>query len=542
MSRKLTSLLGKGKLTGEEVGRLMIKDIVETYKDALNNIALNKENKEAKGILTDAQRQTMVSKLETREDIKAYNEYRALHEYLIKDSTLLSLYHKEAQVAIWRLIHLISQLKNAEDEYNHTIYDPTIMTQTQYDSLKDKEIQEVLTYTESIESLVIHALQYYIELYLKGKRTPYNKYFNKAKKELLTNSRIKANYWSGEEGGYYETPDGKKSTDFETTEEWNKELNKYPPYNELITQESPEAEKLDAGDIYLHNKKVNKKYEGKSPLKWITDPTAPPEATKLNVLEYVDAFYYSEETGDNNTFWELKADYPELYKDLIKKISTMKGLEFIKDIPEKEYFNTKLIKWKDLINNKILDYKKFIDDPHIDGYFSIAVLQGNKVISNKIDKQGDYVSKPPAWRNYFRAENFLIDNKEVVISEYEYLISNIKEALIVKEAFNIVEGFIKIPEINVLIEPITFNRDIDYLNIITKQILENLVRYGKYTDERPAEELKQELTNLFIQVDIEALRPNKENIKKAKKMMTDLSIFKGNMQSVYDVLRGGSNE
>jgi len=55
----------------------------------------------------------------------------------------------------------------------------------------------------------------------------------------------------------------------------------------------------------------------------------------------------------------------------------MKGLEFIKELPEEEYFNLDLIKWEDLINNNILDYKKFIEQPTIDGEYNIAVLIGD---------------------------------------------------------------------------------------------------------------------------------------------------------------------
>lgn len=538
MSRKLTNLLNKGKLTGEEVGRLMIKDLLEIYKEARNNPDVLNGKKDAKGILTAAERQIMVDRLDTREDIRAYNEYRALYEYITKDATRLDLYHKEVQIALWRLIHLVSQLKNAEDEYSYTRFDPTIMTQKQYDELKEKEIKKTLENTESIESFIIYALQYHVELYLKGKKTPYNKYFNKAKKELLTNPRIKTNYWAKGEGGYYVLPDGQKSSDFETNEEWEQELNKYPPYSELIEDDTPEAEGLTQAEIILHNREVQEKYKDQEFIKEISYTEAPEDTTKFNVLEYVDGFYYSEETKDNNTFWELKEDYPELYKDLIKNLSSMKGLEFIKGTPEKEYFNSELIKWKDLINNKILDYEKFIKEPHIDGPWSIAILQPHFMESTFIDEEGNYKNKTPAWRDKYRAENFLINDKEVVVSEYEYLISNIKQALRLRETYNIVGDFIGIPEINILLEPVTFTNEINYLNFITERIPEDLIRYGKYPDERPADELKEELKELFIQIKVDELSPKEAEIKRAKRNMKDLSIFKNDMNTIYNILWG----
>lgn len=538
MSRKLTSILNKGKLTGEEVGRLMIKDLLEIYKEARNNPDALNGKKDVKGILTAAERQIMVDRLDTREDIRAYNEYRALYEYITKDATRLDLYHKEVQIALWRLIHLVSQLKNAEDEYSYTRFEPTIMTQKQYDELKEKEIKKTLENTESIESFIIYALQHYVELYLKGKRTPYNKYFNKAKKELLTNPRIKIDYVKNYNDGYLLLPDGQKSIDFETTEEWQKELNKYPPYSELIEDDTPEAEGLTQAEIILHNREVQEKYKDQEFIKEISYTEAPEDTTKFDVLERVDGLYYSEETGDNNTFWELKEDYPELYKDLIKNLSSMKGLEFIKDTPEKEYFNSELIKWKDLINNKILDYEKLIKEPHIDGHFGIAVLQPHFMASTFIDEEGNYKNKTPAWRDNYRAENFIINNKEIVISEYEYLISNIKQALRLRETYDIIGDFIGIPEINILLEPVTFTNEINYLNFITERIPEDLIRYGKYPDERPADELKEELKELFIQVKVDELSPKEAEIKRAKRNMKDLSIFKNDMNTIYNILWG----
>lgn len=167
---KSNKLVKKGKLTGEEVGQLIIKDMIEAFKQILTDPKIRDGQKQAKGLLTPEQKQVLVNKLDTKEDIRDYNNYRALYDFLTDSSLRLDLYHKEAQVALWRLIHLVSQLKNAEDEYTYTRFNPTIMTQKQYDKLKQQEIDKALTYTESIESFIIHALQYYIELYLKVKK------------------------------------------------------------------------------------------------------------------------------------------------------------------------------------------------------------------------------------------------------------------------------------------------------------------------------------------------------------------------------------
>jgi len=538
MSQKITRLLNKSKLTGEEVGQLIIKDMIEAFKQILTDPKIRDGQKQAKGLLTPEQKQVLVNKLDTKEDIRDYNNYRALYDFLTDSSLRMDLYHKEAQVALWRLIHLVSQLKNAEDEYTYTRFDPTIMTQKQYDKLKQEEIDKVLSYTQSIESFIYHTLQHYLDLYHEGKRTPYNKHFNKAKKELITNPRIKIDYAKVYKDGYLLLPDGQKSTDFETIEEWQKELKKYPPHSELIKSDTPEAEGLTQTEIILHNRKVQEKYKDQDFIKEIEYTEAPADTTKLDVLEAVDELYWSMHTEDINTFKEFKKDYPELYKDLIKNISSMKGLEFIKDTPEKDYFNDELIKWKDLINNKILDYEKFIKEPHIDGHWSIAVLQPNAMGGNKIDEEGNYKNDPPAWRDNFRAENFLENNKHIVISEYNFIVDSVKNALIIKTTFDLIGDFINIPEVSILLNEITFNREVGYLNFITEIVIENLIRYGKYKDERPEDELKEELKELFINIDIAELQPKEADIKKAKRRLDDFSIFKNGMIDIYNLLWG----
>lgn len=220
----------------------------------------------------------------------------------------------------------------------------------------------------------------------------------------------------------------------------------------------------------------------------------------------------------------------------------MKGLEFIKDTPEKDYFNDELIKWKDLINNKILDYEKFIKEPHIDGHWSIAVLQPTPMGGNKIDEEGNYKNDPPLWRDNFRAENFIEENKHIVISEYNFIIDSLKHALIIKATFDLIGDFINIPEVSILLNEITFNREVDYLNFITEIVIENLIRYGKYKDERPADELKEELKELLINIDIAELQPKEADIKRAKRRLDDFSIFKNNMVDIYNLLWGLNNE
>ena len=84
---KIDTLLkkSKGKLTGDEVGRLMIADLIECYKHALTGGDVNT------GIFTEKEKTDLVNALEGKENIARYNKYRYLNDFLTRFPTLNAL-------------------------------------------------------------------------------------------------------------------------------------------------------------------------------------------------------------------------------------------------------------------------------------------------------------------------------------------------------------------------------------------------------------------------------------------------------------------
>ncbi len=518
MSKDINQIIKSGKLTGEEVGRLMIKDMIALYEEALKDRAILEGRKEAKGILTYAQRTALVNGLNTKEDILTYNEYKGLHDYLNKVPAVFDVYQLDAEATFWRLYHLLREFKHAEEENNRLKWQPKIMTQKQYDELKKKDFEEKMTYTTSVEALILDALEYYIELYNKGEKTPFNKYFNKAKKEPLTNPRIKANYWAKGEGGYCVLPDGRSSRDM-SKEEWQEEVMKH--HKKIGTDEIPTIAEIT----------------------FVEDLTAPEDATKWNVLEYAQGFYYSQETDSKETLGEFKADYPELYNELINKLASMKGLSFLKATPEAEYFNEDLISWKDLYNNKVLNYPDIVDSFNMDKCGGgIAVLQPHVCYPTKdIDEQGYYKTPEPYWRKHYMAEAILEgDWIEFIVKATAKLEYGIKECFVIKEAVNLLSEYIEIPEINILLGEVNLIDKVIMINDLMEILPHEIQRYGIIEGERPAEELKEELKNILKPIDLKNLKPSKEATKKAKRII-DLKLIKeGNQDRIYNILRGAN--
>lgn len=113
----------KAKMTGDEVGRAMIEDLVEAYK----NLILGKGEK---GLYTASEKLSMVNSLTNPEDIRRYNEYKYIHDYLNMAPAAYESYSKTCEVYYWRLYHMLKELMDAEVEYRNQR--PLIMTREQY--------------------------------------------------------------------------------------------------------------------------------------------------------------------------------------------------------------------------------------------------------------------------------------------------------------------------------------------------------------------------------------------------------------------------
>lgn len=482
----------KQGLTGEEVGKLMIKDLAFMYKQVLEG------EKEPKNILSQAEIKALVDSVKTNKDIRDYNNYKKLFDYLKNLSPIFSIHNLDAESMYWKLYNIITKSYNAEKLNYDLRFKPQIMTQKQYEELYKKAFNEIMRTTESVEKLIFKAIQYYLELYKKRKKTKFNKYFNKAKKEPITNNRIKNNYWSEDEGGYYMLPNGIKSKDL-SQEEWQEEL------------------------------------KNENHCKWIKDTTAPDDATKFDVLESVEEFYYSVETDTEETLKEFKADYPELYKEILNDLFSMKGLEFLKDIPEEKYFDVDLISYEVLYKNKIFDYhlidiliKIYINKDNY-AYREIAIIQGK---TDEIDEKGYYEEKNTLLKKEYMAENILNKYKYIIPVVLDRIKEGVKESLVIKETLKLLSEYIDIPEIEIMVGEVTLIDNIIHLNDVMESIQEVIFRPGC------ASELKKELKEVLKPIKTEDLKPTPEAIKKANKLI-NLDIFVNNEEEkIYQILRG----
>ena len=165
----LSKLLKKKKLTGEEVGKIILLDLVNRYTD--------------KPTLTQAERDAYVDALVVNKDIRAYNDYLQVYRFI---TTMVVDYESQERAyhAIRQeFIHHMLRYSDAESNYFKLSLHPRILTRRDYEQAVTEAKELVSSFTYRLYHLVSYELHKNIEAYNNKEKTPYKRYFDAYKKE-----------------------------------------------------------------------------------------------------------------------------------------------------------------------------------------------------------------------------------------------------------------------------------------------------------------------------------------------------------------------
>lgn len=109
----ITSVLVKSKMSGYEVGRLMIQSYLYDLKQICEG------SKEPQGLLNLQEVQYVQDQLKDSNDIKIYNSCRRLFEYLTHAANLATIAKKELDIIALKLYMLIPNELNAKRRYKN---------------------------------------------------------------------------------------------------------------------------------------------------------------------------------------------------------------------------------------------------------------------------------------------------------------------------------------------------------------------------------------------------------------------------------------
>lgn len=496
---KVDTLLkkGKGKLTGDEVGRLMIADLIECYKQAFHGGDANS------GLFTDKEKTELVNAVEGREEIARYNKFRYLNDFLTRFPALSLANEQMFENYYFRLYSLLRQVHAAENEYFFDKFRPLIVTEERYKELVEQELEQKKSWSYTPESLFFDRLKAIIEDYKAGKRTGINAELDKLKTQPIKRERIRKFYWESGANGHYETQDGKTEGQV----------------NPAIWQDLLAADELV----------------------FVDEREAPEDATAFDVLEYADCFYYSEETDSTETLAELKEDFPTIWAFVWKKLTSCKALAPLKDMSYEDYF-TDFITLEELAKADAFDYRKELttfSGLDISGYSGVAVMK-----AGKLNEETETLDRMPLY--HLLAEHLLEGETEEIIADN---IETQKNALIALYAYNaaldIISEKLGIEGLAIFKSDTSrYANMVAVLNDLFSQFYD-LTRCGKVPDERPAEELNAIFKKLLKPIKIMELQPSEELIARMKAEFS-LDALEGKgmaftdeiAQSVKDAIKG----
>jgi hypothetical protein len=543
VAKDVKSFSAKKGWTGEEIGRLMIADMVKAYKNALNG--------EDNELLTDTEKNTYVNMISGKKDIKQYNNFRYIHEYVFMLPMRYSLHEQTAEACFWKLYYILQNASQAESSENDRLnYTPHIVTQKQYDELKKADFEEKMTWGYSVGQLILEAIGYFINLYQNGSETPFDKYIEAAKKQPITNPRVKADYLESRRKGYYKYPNstnikdkardekvgdlkGKKDNTISARE--NAFASGGDMTVEQVLKAVRERKRLDESDSHFGSGEC------------VNEPEALEDATLYCALEYIGDFYSSVETGNEQAFYEIEQDFPELYKALWNYLIANKSLAFINDIPREEYVTAESVPMKTLYDNNVLDFKSIVDtfDPMLDlsGYGGgIAIIQesGSSYPKGRIDKDGYYQTPENLRFANHRAEKLIDEYGGYVKKWIDILKSQYKEMYAIHAFLAITSDFIGVEGMEIFISPID-EMKIEALNGLFMDFTCYLCKVRVGANSRAIPQLTAELAELLQPIQLSNLQPSEEAIKQARKAIS-YDTFKGYASGFISNLKIGGDE
>ena len=573
-------LLSKKGWTGEETGKALILDLINSYKQTLAG------SRDPKPLFPPEKITQMLHGFRaSRADIEAYNRYINLQNWIMQYQAVANANLQRFNSCFNEFVSIHTAAESAENEYRFIERLPRIITQKQYEELKAKRIEEQLdpkgdgtdAIGDNVFSLILRLIEYYArELEANPKAANPLKAIKKRYSSKAVDNHAYIIGYNKEMGeGYSQLPDGTRSDEVDT-ETWQARLLHYSPDLQRLKAEAEEGYAGQPGSLSYERltKEARaahmgepKPDEGRSAAIWHVYEEAPEGLTKWELIradaegdayfsEYIPALTGEEITpeafiADAEAF---KKEFPELVEAAFKALDAMgytygeEGAEKpLSSIPVGEW-ETTVFSWRELYNADFPGFRKEIESDYsvFDGdkralLNGVAVLRPSdfllKPINGRtcaaIDENG-YFKEPEGealYSNMFGLSAYLPDNPESGdnIDRVERNRATLEESLhfIIgyDAALELIAKEIGIPDFTI------FRADgerclsrTEALNGLFDLLYTHIDEIAYRDKERKAAKL-QALRDVFYPIDTKAFTISEARKKKAAEMLEGLQAF-----------------
>lgn len=171
MASTVRTLLKKKKLTGEELGRMLLIDLADTEAGRPN--------------LSPEEIASLSKYIDNPIDGKVFNDYTDIQRYIIAFQMDYQIESKNLAVIYLQLHSYWSKIKDAEEAYSALATQPRILTRRDYEKLLSEARDRVESYSYSFIDLIIHEAETYANKYEQGEATPYDAIFKQLEKQSI---------------------------------------------------------------------------------------------------------------------------------------------------------------------------------------------------------------------------------------------------------------------------------------------------------------------------------------------------------------------
>ena len=281
-------LLSKKGWTGEETGKALILDLIDSYKQTLAG------SRDPKPLFPREKITEMLHGFRaSRTDIEAYNRYINLQNWIMQYQAVANANLQRFNSCFNEFVSIHNAAESAENEYRFIERLPRIITQKQYEELKAKRIEEQLdpegdgtdAIGDNVFALILRLIKYYArELEAKPKAANPLKAIRKRYSAKAVENRA---YILG-----YNLPDGTRSDEVDR-ETWQARLLHYSPDIQRLQAEAEEGYAYQEGSLSYERltKKARAAHmgepapeEGRSATTWHIYEEAPEGLTKWELI------------------------------------------------------------------------------------------------------------------------------------------------------------------------------------------------------------------------------------------------------------------
>ena len=573
-------LLSKKGWTGEETGKALILDLIDSYKRTLAG------ERDPKPLFPREKITAMLHGFRaSRTDIEAYNRYINLQNWIMQYQAVANANLQRFNSCFNEFISIHNAAESAENEYRFIERLPRIITQKQYEELKAKRIEEQLdpdgdgtdAIGDNVFALILRLIEYYArELEAKPKAANPLKAIKKKYSGRPVENRAYILGYNKEMGaGYYTLPDGTRSDEVEDSV-WQERLLHYSPDLQRLKAEAEEGYAYQEGSLSYERitKEARaahmgepKPEEGRRATVWHMYEEAPEGLDKWELIradaegdayfsEYIPALTGGDITpeafiADAEAF---KKEFPELVEAIFKALDAM-GYTYGEESAEKplssipvEEWETTVFTWRELYNASFPGFREEIEsDFQIFNGDKRALVNGVAVIRPSdfllkpingrtcaaIDENGYFVEPDgeTLFSNLFGLNAYLPDNPESgdnidrIERNRATLEESIRFLIGYDTALELIADEIGIPEFTI------FKADGERCLSRTKalnglfDLLYTHIDGIAYRDkERKAAKL-QALRDVFYPIDTDAFKVSEGRRKKAAEMLEGLQAF-----------------